>query len=320
MKAVVRDRYGVDALEIGEVEGPEVTDDGVLVRVRASSVNKADWYMVAGVPYFGRATSGLRRPRQRVPGVDFAGTVEAVGRDVQHVQPGDEVFGGRTGAYAEYVCVREAVVPKPANLTFEEAAAVPTAAITALQGLRDVAGVQPGQRVLVNGASGGVGTFAVQIGKALGADVTAVCSTGNVEQASGLGADRVIDYTREDFAREDGRYDVIFDIAGNRPWRDVSRALTPSGILVLVGAPKGGPVLGPVRHLVTTRLASLPSGKRAKFFLAKFNRPDMETLRELIDDGKVRPVVERSYRLDEVGDAFRHFGEGHASGKIVLTL
>lgn len=320
MKAVVRERYGLDALRIGEIEAPDVTDDGVLVRVHASSVNRAEWYGARGVPYFGRPATGLVRPRQSGLGVDFAGTVEAVGEDVEHVQPGDEVFGGKTGAFAEYVCVREAVVPKPANLSFQEAAAVPTAALTALQGLRDEAGVQPGQRVLVNGASGGVGIFAVQIAKALGAEVTAVCSTRNVDQSWTLGADRVIDYTREDFTRDGQRHDVILDVAGSRPWSHLRRALTRDGVLIQVGAPMGGPVLGPLRRIVATKAAALPSRRRARFFIARFNRPDMEVLRQLIEDGEVRPVVERAYPMEEAADALRHVGEGHARAKVVLTI
>jgi len=214
MRAIVHDRYGPpDVLELAEIEKPELTDDGVLVRVRAASVNRLDWYGVTGTPYVARAIGGLLKPKERGLGVDFAGTVEAVGKDITHVRPGDEVYGGRTGAFAEYVSVPEAVVPKPANLTFEEAAAVPVAAITALQGFRDKAQLQPGQTVLVNGASGGVGTFAVQIAKALGAEVTAVCSTRNVDQARSLGADHVVDYTREDFTRSGRRYDVLFDVA-----------------------------------------------------------------------------------------------------------
>ena len=320
MKAVVRDRYGIDALRIGEVEPPELADDRVLVRLRASSVNRAEWYGVAGVPYVGRPSTGLRRPKQVVPGADFAGTVEAAGKDVDHVKPGDDVFGGRTGAYAEYIAVRDAVVPMPSGLTFEEAAAIPTAAITALQGLRDTGGVQQGHRVLINGSSGGVGTFAIQIAKALGAEVTAVCSPRNVEQSHELGADRVIDYTREDFTRDGQPYDVIFDVAGSRRWREVARVLTPDGILVQAGAPSGGRLLGPLSHIVATKVASLPSRRKAAFFLAKFNRPDMEILRQLVEDGKLRPVVEATYPLADVADALRHIGEGHARGKIVLTI
>ena len=220
MKAIVRDKFGPpDILQLEEVEQPEFADDGVLVRVRASSVNRLDWYDLTGTPWVARPMTGLRRPKSRLIGVDFAGTVAAVGKDVTDLQPGDDVFGGRSGnsgAFAEYVCAQKGIARKPANLTFEEAAAVPMAALTALQGLRDHGQLQPGQKVLVNGASGGVGTFAVQIAKALGAEVTAVCSTRNVEQARSLGADHVIDYTSEDFTRSGRRYDVILDVAGSR--------------------------------------------------------------------------------------------------------
>jgi NADPH:quinone reductase-like Zn-dependent oxidoreductase len=255
MRAIVRSRYGsADVLELQEIDKPELTDDGVLVRVRAASINPADWYGMAGRPYVGRPQMGLFKPRQHVLGVDFAGTVEAVGRDPTGFQPGDEVVGGRNGALAEYVSVRVGVAPKPANLTFEEAAAVPVAALTALQGLRDERQVQPGQKVLINGASGGVGTFAVQIAKALGAEVTGVCSTGKVDIARSLGADHVIDYTRDDFTRSDRRYHLMLDIAGSRSWRECRRVLEPD------------------------------------------------------------------YELGEVADAFRYLGEGHAQGKIIITM
>jgi NADPH:quinone reductase-like Zn-dependent oxidoreductase len=219
MRAVVRDTFGPpDVLELREIDKPDLADDGVLVRVRATSVNPADWYGLVGAPYVVRVQMGLRKPRARVLGVDFAGTVEAVGKDVAELRPGDEVFGGRSGAFAEYVCARNAVMPKPANLTFEEAAAVPLAALTALQGLRDKGRIQPGHKVLINGASGGVGTFAVQIAKAFGAEVTGVCSTRNVDRARSLGADHVVDYTKEDFTRSDRRYDLMLDVAGSRSW------------------------------------------------------------------------------------------------------
>ena len=232
MKAAVRDRFGSpDVVELRDIEKPAPADDEVLVRVRAASVNPADWYEVTGRPYVGRTQMGLLKPKSNRLGVDYAGTVEAVGGNVTEFRPGDEVFGGRSGAFAEYVCVREdrAIVPKPANLTFEEAAAVPVAALTALQGLRDKGQVQPGQKVLINGASGGVGTFAVQIAKALGAEVTGVCSTPNVDIARSLGADHVIDYTREDFTRSDERYDLMLDIAGSRSWSECRRVLDPAG-------------------------------------------------------------------------------------------
>jgi NADPH:quinone reductase-like Zn-dependent oxidoreductase len=321
MKAVVVDSYGSpDVLQLREIEQPEVVDDGVLVRVRATSVNPADWYGMRGVPYVGRAMMGLLKPKTDRLGVDFAGTVEAVGKDVVKLRPGDEVFGGRSGAFAEYVCVRVGVVSKPANLTFEQAAAVPVAALTALQGLRDKGHLQSGQKVLINGASGGVGTFAVQIAKALGAEVTGVCSTRNVEQARSLGADHVVDYTKEDFTRSDRRYDLLLDVAGSRSWSEYKRVLNPDATLVIVGAPKGGRLLGPLAHVIRLKLAGLRSRRKVVFFISKFNKPDMEVLRELLESGRVTPVVERSYELSEIADALGYLGEGHARGKIVVTV
>jgi NADPH:quinone reductase-like Zn-dependent oxidoreductase len=321
MKAIVRDTYGSpDDLELREIDTPDLTDDGVLVRVRAASINPADWYGLTGRPYVGRTQQGLLKPKQRVLGVDFAGTVEAVGREVTELRPGDEVFGGRSGALAEYVCVRNAVALKPANLTFEQAAAVPVAAITALQGLRDKGQIQPGQKVLINGASGGVGTFAVQIAKALGAEVTGVCSTRNVDLVRSLGADHVIDYTREDFTRSDRRYDLMLDIAGSRSWSECRRVLDPQATLVVVGAPKGNALIGPLSHIVKVRLAALPSSQKVVFFIAKLNRADLAVLRELLEAGKVTPVIDRRYELSEIADAFRYLGEGHAQGKIGITV
>jgi len=321
MKAIVHDRYGSpDVLELQEVEKPNVTDDGVLVRVRAASVNPADWYGMTGLPYVGRALMGLFKPKQRVLGVDFAGTVEAVGEDITEFRPGDDVFGGRSGSFAEYVCVRNAVVLKPANVTFEQAAAVPIAALTALQGLRDKGQVQPGHKVLINGASGGVGTFAVQIAKALGAEVTGVCSTRNVDLVRSIGADHVIDYTREDFTRNDRRYDLMLDVAGSRSWSECRRVLNPQATLVIVGAPKGNRLIGPLSHIVKVRLAALRSSQRVVFFIAKVNKADMEVLQELLEAGKVTPVIDRRYELSEVADAFRYLGEGHAQGKVVITV
>jgi NADPH:quinone reductase-like Zn-dependent oxidoreductase len=321
MKAIVRRAYGPpDRLELREVEQPEVVDDGVLVRVRATSVNRGDWYGLTGRPYVVRPMMGLLKPRSQLLGGDFAGTAEAVGKDVTDIAPGDEVFGGRDGAFAEYVCSRNGVARKPANLSFEEAAAVPVAALTALQGLRDKGRLEPGQKVLINGASGGVGTFAVQIAKALGADVTAVCSTRNVEQAESLGADRVVDYSREDFTRSGTRYDIVFDVAGSRSWSEVRRVLEPHGTLVMVGAPEGDPWLGPVSHLAKGRLASLRGDPKAVFFIAKFNKPDMDVLRELVESRKVKPAIERRYELSEIADALRYMGEGHARGKLVVTV
>ena len=319
MKAIVVSKYGSpDVLELEDVEKPAVADDLALVRVHAASINPADWYGVAG-PLIVRPSTGILKPRNDRTGIDFAGTVEAVGKDVTHIRPGDEVFGARSGALAEYVSVRDAVVPKPANISFEEAAAVPVAAITALQGLRDKGKLQAGQKVLINGASGGVGTFAVQIAKALGAEVTGVCSTRNVELVRALGADHVVDYTREDFTRSGERYDLLLDIAGSKSWSRLRRVLTPEATVVIVGAQKRR-VLGPIGHIVRLRLASLYGSQKAVFFIAKTNRADMEILRELLEAGKVKPVVDRRYELSETADAFRYLGEGHARGKVVVTL
>jgi NADPH:quinone reductase-like Zn-dependent oxidoreductase len=323
MRAIVRNTFGPpDVLELQEIDKPNVTDDEVLVRVRAASVNPADWYNLTGTPYVARTQVGLRTPKSNRLGVDFAGQVEAVGRNVTQFRPSDEVFGGRDGAFAEYVCVREdrAVVLKPASLTFEQAAAVPVAALTALQGLRDKGQIQPGQKVLINGASGGVGTFAVQVAKALGAEVTGVCSTRNVDRVRSLGADHVIDYTHEDFTLSDRRYDVMFDVAGSRSWSACRRVLNPQATLVIVGAPKGNRLIGPLSHIVKLRLAALRSSQKAVFFIAKFNKPDLAVLQELLEAGKVTPVIDRRYELSEIADALRYLGEGHAQGKVVLTV
>jgi NADPH:quinone reductase-like Zn-dependent oxidoreductase len=321
MKAMVRRTYGgPEVLELAEVEKPEVTDDGVLVRVRASSINRGDWYGLTGKPLVTRPMIGLFRPKSELFGGDFAGTVEAVGKDVTDLEPGDEVFGGRSGAFAEYVNVRTGVTRKPANFTFEEAAAVPIGALTALQGLRDKGGLQRGQKVLINGASGSVGTFAVQIAKALGAHVTAVCSTRNVEIARTLGADRVVDYTKEDFTRTGESYDLLLDIAGSKSWSACKRVLEPNGILVMVGAEPRSRLLGPLGHTLWLRLRAMLSRRRATFFIAKFNRPDMAVLRELCESGKIRPVVDERYDLSQIGDALRSMGEGHVQGKLVVTI
>jgi NADPH:quinone reductase-like Zn-dependent oxidoreductase len=323
MKAAVRDRFGPpESVELREIDKPVAADDEVLVRVRAASINRADWYDLTGTPYVGRTQMGLLKPKSNRLGVDYAGTVEAVGRDVTEFRAGDEVFGGRNGAYAEYICAREerAIVPKPANVTFEEAAAVPVAALTALQGLRDKGQLQPGQKVLINGASGGVGTFAVQIAKALGAEVTAVCSTRNVDQARSLGADHVVDYTQEDFTRSDERYDLMLDVAGSRSWSDCKRVLARDATFVIVGGPKTNRLFGPLGHVARKYLAGLLSSRKVVFFIARFNKPDMEVLRELLEAGKVTPVVERRYELSEIADALGYMGEGHAQGKVVITV
>jgi NADPH:quinone reductase-like Zn-dependent oxidoreductase len=319
MKAVVFTKYGTpDVLEMKDVEKPTPKDDEVLVRVRASSVNIAEWYGMTGL-FVARIGNGLVKPKDTRLGADFAGVVEAVGRGVSDFKPGDGVFGGRGGAYAEYVTVRKAIALKPANITFEEAAAVPTAAVTALQGLRDHGQIQPGQKALINGASGGVGTFAVQIAKAFGAEVTAVCSTRNVECARSLGADHVVDYTKEDFTRNGRRYDLLLDIVGSRSWFEYRRVLQPDATVVIVGGPRT-PLIGPLSHVVKMRLASLGSSRKMVFFVAKFTREDMLVLKDLLETGKVKPLVERTYPLTQIAEAMRYLGTGHVQGKLVVTM
>jgi NADPH:quinone reductase-like Zn-dependent oxidoreductase len=320
MKAIVSERYGPeDSVELKEVPVPELEHHQVLVRVRASSVNPAEWYRVRG-PIFARLADGLRRPRKPRVGADLAGIVESVGKDVTEFSAGDEVFGTALGAWAEYAASREPrLVRKPANVSFEQAGGVAIAALTALQGLRDKARLEPGQTVLVNGASGGVGTFAVQIAKWLGGDVTAVCSPHNVEQARELGADRVVDYTRDDFTRSGERYDVILDIAGSRRFGELRRALKPDGQVVVIGAKMSTKRLGPLGHVIRMKLGSI--GKQnVTFFIARIEKDDLETMRELMESGAVKPVVERTYPLAETGAALAYLGEGHARGKIVLTM
>jgi NADPH:quinone reductase-like Zn-dependent oxidoreductase len=314
VKAVVRTAYG--SVEVAERAKPEPSAGEVLVRVRAAALNASDWYALAGRPYLARLQMGLFRPRSDRLGTDYAGVVEAVGEGVREFRAGDEVFGGRAGALAEYVCVPEdrSIAGKPASVSFEQAGAVGIAGLTALQGLRRL---RPGRRVLVNGASGGVGTFAVQIAKALGAEVTAVCSTRNVDQARALGADRVVDYAHDDFACAGVRYDVILDVAGTRPWRELRRVLEPDGVLVLVGGPKAGRVLGPLARVLRVRLVA---GRRATFFVAKFDKEDIRVLRDLLERGRVVPVVSETYAVDDVEAAFRAMGAGHAQGKIVVTF
>jgi len=279
MKAVVYERFGSpDVLQLREVETPALTDDGVLVRVRASSVNPYDWHFMTGTPLLVRLGAGLRKPKNGRLGVDFAGTVEAVGQDVAQVKPGDEVFGTSNGAFAEYVCVPEArnVVPKPANVTFEQAAAVPVAGVTALQALRDKGRLQAGQKVLINGASGGVGTFAVQIAKSFGAEVTGVCSTRNVDTVRSIGADNVVDYTQEDFTVDGRRYDLMLDIAGNRSWSECKRVLTDTATLVVVGGRKTNRWIGPLGDGLKKRFASLAGSRKVVSpFLASIKKDDL---------------------------------------------
>lgn len=321
MKAIVAARYGSpDVLELREVDKPVPEDDQVLVRVHASSVNPADWYRVMG-PFFVRPSSGLRRPKDTAVGTDLAGRVEVVGRDVTEFQPGDEVFGTTVGAWAEYARAREVrLVRKPANLSFEEAAAVPVAAITALQALRDKGRVQPGQKVLINGAAGGVGTYAVQLAKWFGADVTAVCSTRNVELVRSLGADRVVDYTQEDFTQRGERHDLMLDIAGSRSFSDFRRALTREAIAVVVGAPMSNRGIGPLSHVIKTRLASLGRSQAVTFFVAKITKEDLGVLQELLAAGTVTSAVDRRYELSDVPEALRYLGTTHARAKVVITV
>jgi NADPH:quinone reductase-like Zn-dependent oxidoreductase len=266
--------------------------------------------------------TGIRRPKDPRVGSDLAGRVEAVGSDVTEFRPGDEVFGTGGAAWAEYAAAREVrLVPKPANVSFEEAAAVPIAALTALQALRDHGQLQPGQRVLINGASGGVGTFAVQIAKALGADVTAVCSPRNVEQARELGADRVVDYTQEDFTKLDVRHDLLIDIAGSKPFGKLRRVLTPEATVVIVGAKfPANHGLGPLGHVIRMRLGGLVKSQKVKFFMAKITKEDLAVMQELLDSGKVKTVIDRTFELTQVDDALSYLGEGHARGKIVITM
>jgi NADPH:quinone reductase-like Zn-dependent oxidoreductase len=319
MKAIVHERYGFDALELREVDKPAIEDHQVLVRVHASSVNPAEWYRVHG-PFFVRA-EGLRRPKSAAIGADLAGRVEAVGRDVKEFQPGDEVFGTSGASWAEYAASREPrLVRKPANVSFEEAAAVPVAGLTALQAVRDHARVQPGQKVLINGAAGGVGTFAVQIAKSFGAEVTAVCSTRNVELVGSLGADRVCDYTNEDFTRSGDRHDVMLDIVGSRSFSACRRVLAPEATVVAVGAPMSTKGLGPLKHIIGTRLTSIGRSQKVVNFVAKIEKEDLEFMRGLLEAGTVKTVIDRRYELSQVPDALRYLGTTHARGKVVIAV
>ena len=326
MKAIVRCDYGLANLKLEEVEKPVPDDEQILVKVRAVSVNPYDWHFVEGTPYIMRTFGvGLRKPKEIRLGVDFAGTVEAVGKNVTQFKPGDEVFGGRDGAFAEYVCRRAvgAVAPKPAGLTFEQAASINIAGITALQGVRDKGKVQPGQKVLINGASGGVGTFAVQIAKSFGAEVTGVCSTRNLEMVRSLGADHVIDYTKEDFAKGDQHYDVILDNVGNHSLSEYRRLLTPNGIYVLIGG--GGAseqgFLGGLAKALDAAVYSKFVKQKMGMMMADPSTKDLTLLADMMQSGKIKPVIDRTYKsLSEVPDAIRYVEEGHARGKVVITV
>jgi NADPH:quinone reductase-like Zn-dependent oxidoreductase len=321
MKAIVQDKYGLpDVLRLEEIDRPVANDDEVLVRVQAAAVNIGDWHLLRGTPYLMRMATGPFRPRHRVPGLDLAGQVESVGKDVTQFRPGDEVFGWCRGAFAEYACTAETnLLPKPTNLTLEQSAAVGDSAFTALNAVRDQGKVQPGHEVLINGASGGVGTFAVQIAKSFGATVAAVCSTRNVHLVRSVGADQVIDYTQEDFTQTGQRYDVILDLVGNRPLSDCRRALTARGTYVLVGVADMGRWFGVARQTKVLSLSPLVRQKM-RVFIVRHNREDLAVLKKLVEAGTIAPVIDRRYELSEVPEALRHQGGGHARGKLVIAL
>jgi NADPH:quinone reductase-like Zn-dependent oxidoreductase len=325
MKAVVHRCYGsADIVKLEHIAKPLPADDKVLVKVQAASVNPLDWHYMRGKPYIMRLGVGLGAPDDIRLGVDFAGTVEAVGKNVTRFKPGDEVFGAADGAFAEYVSVRDdgALVLKPANLTFEQAAAVPVAAVTALQVLRDKGKIQPGQKLLINGASGGVGTFAVQIAKSFGAYVTGVTSTRNVDMVRSIGADQVIDYTREDFTKGSQRYDLIFDLVGNRSLLENRRVLKPNGVYVGIagGGPNDGGLIGPLAGPIKDFMVSPFVSQKFVFFVVKLNKEDLTILGDLMRAGRVIPVIDRRYTLSETAEAIRYIEQGHARGKIVITL
>lgn len=324
MKAIVYDRYGPpSSVELREVERPTPGDDEVLIKVCAASVNPLDWYFLTGRPYIARVAFGLRGPKQTTPGADVAGVVAAVGANVRSFAAGDEVWGGCRGAFAEYVVASErSLVPKPPGVTFEHAAAANVAGLTALQALRDVADVQPGQRLLINGASGGVGTFAVQLAKHLGANVTGVCSTRNVEMVRSIGADEVIDYSTSDFTEPDAGaepFDVVLDNVGNRRLREIRQVMTRNGVYVSVGAPKGGKVFGPVKRLVAMGFTNPFVKHRLASFTAKVLLADLQTMNELLADGTVTPVIDQTYPLADAAAALTYLETGRARGKIIVT-
>ncbi len=324
MKAITDCEYGgPDVLKVEDVEKPVPNDNQLLVKVRAASVNPLDLTITG--PLALRPISGLRKPKETRVGVDYSGTVEAVGKNVTNFKPGDEVFGGKTGSFAEYICVlaERAVVAKPSNVTFEQAAAVPVAAITALQGLRDKGHIQAGQKILVNGASGGVGTFAVQIAKAFGAEVTGVCSTRNVDLVRSIGADHVIDYTKDDFTNGTERYDLIFDLVCNHSFADRRRVLTPHGICVMAGIGGAGwhdGILGKIVGELYAIARSRFIEQKFVAYIASFNQKDMMTLADLMQSEKIKPVIDRTYKLSEVSKALWYLQEGHARGKVVLSV
>ena len=322
MKAAVYTRYGpADVVQITDLEKPVPKDNEVLIKVRAASVNPLDWRLMKGRPYSLRILFGLGKPTIARPGRDVAGQVEAVGTNVTQFKPGDEVFGACRGAFAEYACASEsALATKPNNVTFEQAASAPVAAFTALQGLRDKGQIRPGQKVLINGAAGGVGTFAVQIAKSFGADVTGVCSARNVEMVRSIGADQVIDYTQEDFTKSGRRYDLFFDCVGNQSLSACRRVLNPKGIYIMVGAPDSRWMIGLLARPIEALVLSPFVSQKFVVFIARSSKEDLTIMRELIATGKVTPVIDKCYTLSEVPEAIRYLEEGHARGKVVITL
>jgi NADPH:quinone reductase-like Zn-dependent oxidoreductase len=324
MKAVVYCEYGVANLKYTDIKKPVPTDDQMLVRVKAVSVNPYDWHFIEGTPRIMRLGVGLRKPKVTRLGVDYAGTVEAVGKNVTQFKPGDDVFGGKTGAFAEYICVRpdRGIARKPANITHEQAASVNIAAMTALQGLRDQGKIQPGQKVLINGASGGVGTFAVQIAKSMGAEVTGVCSTRNVEMVKSLGADHVIDYTKEDFAKSGQQFDLILDNVPNHTLSECRSVLSPQGKYVMIGGggPNDNPWVGPFGRVIHMLLLKPFVKQPMTMMMADSNATDLTLLAGLMESGKVKPVIDRTYKLSELPAAISYLEEGHARGKVVLSV
>ena len=322
MRAIVYRSYGSpDVLQWEEIEKPTAGDNEVLIKVRAASVNPYDFHFIRGEPYLLRLMAGPLRPKDTRLGVDVAGQVEAVGRNVTQFKAGDQLFGICRGAFAEYACTSESgLAMKPENVTFEQAAAVGIAGFTALQGLRDKGHVQPGQKVLITGAAGGVGTFAVQIAKAFGAEVTGVCSTRNVDMVRSIGADRVIDYTQEDFTKSGQRYEIIFDLVANHSLSACRRVLNPKGIYIMAGGTAGRWMIGPLVRTIAMRVWSRLGSQKFVSLLAKENKEDLTLMRELMKSGKVTPVIDRCYRLNEVPEAIRYLEEGHARGKVVITL
>jgi NADPH:quinone reductase-like Zn-dependent oxidoreductase len=322
MKAMVYHQYGSpDVLRLEDIDTPEVKDKQVLVRVRAASANPIDFHFITGEPYLMRLQLGLRKPKSSRLGADVAGVVDAVGEDVTAFQPGDQVFGGTMGAFAEFVAVAEgSLAPKPANLSFEQAATVPAAALTALQALRDKGGIEPGHRVLINGASGGVGTFAVQIAKSFGAEVTGVCSTRNVDMVRSIGADYVFDYTQSDFTSGEPRYDLLLDLIGNRSLLACRRVMRPKGVYVASFGKPEQQWLGPLAHLLKMFVTSPFVSQKMRTFVTKVTTEDLLLLKEMLEAGKVTPVIDRTYPLPELHEAIRYVQEGHTQGKVVITI